>query len=47
MLRRAKIAQARVRLGGEALHECGGQSRFADAGLAGDEHHLAFAAFRL
>ena len=42
MLRRAEIAQARVRLGGEAFEQRGREPRFADAGLAGEQHHLAF-----
>ena len=44
VLRRAEIARARVRLGRKAFHERSGQPRFADAGLAGEQHHLAFAA---
>ena len=44
MLRRAEIAQARVRLVGEAFQQRRRQSRFADAGLAGKENHLAFTA---
>jgi hypothetical protein len=32
-----------VRLVGQALDQAAGQARFADAGLAGDQHHLAFA----
>ena len=43
VLRRAEIAQARVRLGGEAFQQRGREPRFADTGLAGEEHHLAFA----
>ena len=43
MLRRAEIAQARVRLAGEAFQQRGREPRFADAGLAGEQHHLAFA----
>ena len=43
VLRRAEIAQARVRLGGEAFQQRGREPRFADTGLAGKEHHLAFA----
>ena len=43
VLRRAEIAQARVRLGGEAFQQRGREPRFADAGLAGEQHHLAFA----
>ena len=31
-----------MRLGGEAFLQRGGESRFADTGLAGKEHHLAF-----
>ncbi len=43
VLRRAEIAQARVRLAGEAFQKRGREPRFADAGLAGEQHHLAFA----
>ena len=43
VLRRAEIAQARVRLGSEAFQQRSRQSRFADAGLAGEQHDLAFA----
>ena len=43
VLRRAEIAQPRVRLAGEAFQKRGRQPRFADAGLAGKQHHLAFA----
>ena len=43
VLRRAEIAQARVRLAGEAFQQRRREPRFADAGLAGKEHHLAFA----
>ena len=42
VLRRAEIAQARVRLVGEAFQKRGREPRFADAGLAGEQHHLAF-----
>ena len=43
VLRRAEIAQARVRLGSEAFQQRGRQSRLADTRLAGEQHHLAFA----
>jgi hypothetical protein len=46
MLRRAEIAQPCVRFAGEAFEQCRRQARFADAGLAGEQHHLAFAALR-
>jgi hypothetical protein len=42
VLRRAEIAQPRVRLSGEAFQQRGGEPRFPDAGLAGEQHHLAF-----
>ena len=42
MLRGAEIAQARVRLGSEAFKQRGRKPRFADTGLAGEQHHLAF-----
>ena len=44
VLRRAEIARARVRLGRKTFHERSGQPRFADAGFAREQHHLAFAA---
>ena len=47
VLRRAEIAQSRVRLAGEALQQRRRQPRFADASLAGEQHHLALAALRL
>ena len=47
VLRRAEIAQARVRLAGEAFQNRGGESRFADPCLAGKQHHLAFTALCL
>ena len=43
VLRGAEIAQARVRLGSEAFQQRSRQSRLADASLAGEQHHLAFA----
>src|SRR5271166_4830181 len=46
MLRRAEIAQARVRLAGEMFHELRRQPRFADAGLAREQHDLTFARLR-
>ena len=47
VLRRAEIAQARMRLAGEALQQRGRQPRFADARLAGEQHDLALARLRL
>ena len=44
VLRRAEIAQPRVRFAGEAFEQRRRQPRFADAGLAGQQHDLAFAA---
>ena len=41
MLRRAEIAQARMRLAGEAVRKRRREPRFADASLAGKQHHLA------
>ena len=41
VLRRAEIAQPRVRLAGEAFEKRRREPRFADAGLAGEQHHLA------
>ena len=46
VLRRAEIAQPRVRFAGEAFQQRRREPRFADAGLAGEQHHLAFAALR-
>ena len=46
VLRRAEIAQARVRLASEAFQQRGREPRFADPGLAGEQHHLAFAGLR-
>ena len=43
VLRRAEVAQARVRLGSEAFQQRGRQSRLADAGFTREQHHLAFA----
>ena len=43
MLRGAEIAQPCVRLAGDAFQERGREPRFADAGLAGHQHHLALA----
>ena len=45
--RRAKIAQARMRLAREPFQKRGREARFADAGLAGKKHHLAFAVLSL
>jgi hypothetical protein len=47
MVRRAKIAQSRVRLGLDTLRQCRGQARFADPRLAGDQRHPPFAELRL
>ena len=47
VLRRAEIAQPGVRFAGEAFEQRRREPRFADAGLAGEQHHLAFAALRL
>jgi hypothetical protein len=46
VLGRAEITEPRVWLGREALHERGGEPGFADAGLTGQQHHLAFASLR-
>jgi hypothetical protein len=35
-----------MRLSGDALDQRRGQPRFADPGLAGEQHHLTLAAFR-
>jgi len=43
MLRRAEVAQSRVRFDRKRLHERGGEPGFADPGLAGKQHHMAFA----
>src|SRR6516225_9472948 len=42
-MRRAKIAQARMRLVCDVLEKRYGQPRFADARLTGDQHHSALA----
>jgi hypothetical protein len=42
VLRRAEIAEARVRLGGEVFQQRSCEPRFPDAGLAGEQHDLAF-----
>ena len=47
MVRRAEIAQARMRLVLDALGKRGGEPRLADARLAGDQHDPSFAALRL
>ena len=47
VLRRAEIAQAGVRFGSEAFQQRRRQSRLADTGLAGEQHHLTFAGLRL
>ena len=41
VLRRAEIPQPRVRLAGEAFEKRRREPRFAYAGLAGEQHHLA------
>src|SRR5215831_6141676 len=41
-LRRAEIAQARVRLGSDVLEQRRSEPRFADPGLATKQHHLSF-----
>src|ERR1700730_12343607 len=38
MLRRAQVAQARVGLGSEAFQHRGCEPRFAEPGLAGEQH---------
>jgi hypothetical protein len=43
VLRRTKIAQARVRFGSEAFQQCRRKPRFANACFTGKEHYLAFA----
>src|ERR1700745_2094544 len=35
-----------MRLGSEAFEQRGREARFADAGLAGEQHHLTFAGLR-
>ena len=47
MVRGAEIAQARVRLALNALQQLCRKARFADARLAGEQHHAPFAALRL
>ena len=47
VVRRAEIAQARMRLAFDVLGKRRGQPRLADARLAGDQHHPPFAALRL
>ena len=47
VVRRAKIAQARMRLACNVLGKRCGEPRLADARLAGDQHHPPFAALRL
>ncbi len=42
VLRAAEIAQARVQLGGEMLHQRCREPRFADASLARQQYNLAF-----
>jgi hypothetical protein len=47
MMRRAEIAQARVRRTRQFLEQRGGQAGLADAGLARDQYNLPLAAFGL
>ncbi|HKN29675.1 MAG TPA: hypothetical protein VJY34_18025 [Roseiarcus sp.] len=47
VLRRAEVAHPHMRLARQPLEERRRQPRLADAGLAGDEHDLPFARFRL
>src|ERR1700722_20154404 len=47
VLRGAKIAQAGMRLGSQAVEQSCRQSRLADAWLAGEQHHLSLARFGL
>src|SRR5262249_48352034 len=47
VVRRREIAQPRVGFAGDALGQCRGQSRLADAGLAGDQHDPALAGLGL
>ena len=42
VLRRAEIAQARVRFSSEAFQQRGCEPRLADTGLAREQHHLSF-----
>src|SRR5262249_14937214 len=42
VLWRAKITQPRMRLGGQPFQQRGRKPRFADAGLARKQQHLAF-----
>ena len=46
VLRRTKIAQARVRFRSEAFQQRRCQSRLADPRFTGEQHHLTFAALR-
>ena len=43
VLRRTEVAQARVRFASEAFQQRCSKPRFADTGLARQQHHLAFA----
>src|ERR1700737_4184621 len=47
MLRRAEVAQARMRLGGEAFQKFGCKPRFTDPRLTGQQHDLASTALDL
>src|ERR1700732_2184286 len=46
-MRRAEIAQSRMRIGLQILFERGRDTRFADPRLADEEHHASFARFDL
>ena len=46
VLRRTEIAQARVRFAGDTFEQRCREPRFADAGLAGEQHQLTFAGLR-
>ena len=47
VVRRAEISHSCMQLASDPLRERGGQSGFADAGLARDQCHSTFARFRL
>ena len=42
----SKVAQPRIRLGGDAFQQRSGEPRLADAGFTGQQDDLAFAALR-
>src|SRR4029077_16049530 len=46
VIRRAEIAQAKIRLGVKPPLEGCGDARLPDAGLARNQHHLTFSHFR-